>query len=112
VRATLDGDHHRAPIRPQAKAALDLVAKMCAGADEIQPADIQAARDAGITDEGIRDALYVSAVFSVLVRLADSLAWRIPERSDFVTTAKFLLANGYAFPRPLRWLAHAASLRS
>jgi hypothetical protein len=111
VKAALE-DHHSAPLRPQAKAALDLIAKLCAAPESIQPDDIQTVRDAGASDDAIRDALYVCSVFSVLTRLADSLAWRIPDRSVFVHTAKFLLANGYALPRPLRWFAHAASLRS
>ena len=91
---------------------MDLIAKVCGAPDQVQAADIQAVRDAGASDEAIRDALHVCALFTVLTRLADALAWRIPARSAFDGTAKFLLRNGYRFPAPLRWVARVTGLRA
>ena len=36
-------------------------------------------RAAGVSDEALRDAATVCALFSMIVRLADSLGWDVPE---------------------------------
>ena len=105
-------NYETAPLRPAARAVLRLLEKADRTPDEVTPRDIQAVRDAGASDEAIRDALHVLGVFGVLVRLADALGWRLPERAATERVAKVLLARGYAFPPPLVWAARVAGLRS
>ena len=91
---------------------LGLIEKVCRSPEQVGPADIQAVRDAGASDQAIRDALYVATLFGVLSRLADSLGWRIPAEEAFQRTGKFLLARGYAFVTPLAWIARASKVFS
>ena len=58
--------------------------------------DADAVRAAGVSDEAIVDAIHVAALFNMIVRLADSLAWDVPEWDSFLARADSMLANGYA----------------
>jgi hypothetical protein len=111
VKAALD-DYRTSPLRPAARAALGLIEKLVRAPQDVVADDIRAVRDAGASDEAIRDALYVATTFGVLVRLADALGWRVPPRESFEKAAKFLLPNGYAFPAPLALAARLAALGS
>ena len=42
------------------------------------------------------DAIHVAALFSMIVRLADSLGWDIPPFETFLERAPQMLAGGYA----------------
>ena len=110
MKATL-ADHRTAPLRAGVKAVMHLLDKVAdPSAPEISADDIQAARDAGVSDEAIRHALHVCAIFMVLSRLADALGWRVPQMEEFQRAAKFLVPHGYAMPRPLAWITRARSL--
>jgi hypothetical protein len=53
-------------------------------------------RAAGVSDEALRDATTVCALFSMIVRLADSLGWDVPEWSALTQRAPAMLEGGYA----------------
>ena len=53
-------------------------------------------RAAGVSDEALRDAATVCALFSMIVRLADSLGWDVPEWDAFRQRAPAMLEGGYA----------------
>jgi hypothetical protein len=53
-------------------------------------------RAAGVSDEALRDALTVCALFSMIVRLADSLGWDVPEWEALMQRAPAMLEGGYA----------------
>ena len=42
--------------------------------------------------------MHVAALFSMIVRLADSLGWDVPTFDEFGARADAMLANGYALP--------------
>jgi hypothetical protein len=64
--------------------------------DEIGPADADVARAAGVSDQALRDAASVCALFSMIVRMADSLGWDVPSPERLAARAPAMLEGGYA----------------
>ena len=52
-------------------------------------------RAAGVSDDALVDAIHVGALFNMIVRLADSLGWDVPEFEQFHARADSMLAGGY-----------------
>jgi hypothetical protein len=65
--------------------------------DELTAADAEAAYAAGVTREALRDAATVSALFSMITRLADSLGWDVPSWDRTIKRAPAMLEGGYSF---------------
>lgn len=57
-------------------------------------------RAAGVSDGAIVDAIHVASLFNIIVRLADSLGWDVPEWDSFLARADSMLANGYSLDGP------------
>jgi alkylhydroperoxidase family enzyme len=89
-------DWRTAPLRPELHAALVFLEKLTLRPDELARADADAARAAGVSDAALRDAATVCALFSMIVRLADSLGWDVPEWEALVRRAPAMLDGGYA----------------
>ena len=62
---------------------------------EIVPADMQNLLEAGISKQAIQDALYVSAIFQIMNRLADSFDVAVPSPEVFAHSATHMLERGY-----------------
>jgi alkylhydroperoxidase family enzyme len=77
-------------------ATLVFLEKLTLRPDEIEPADADAVRATGVSDEGLRDAVTVCALFSMIVRLADSLGWDVPDWDALKQRAPAMLEGGYA----------------
>ena len=77
-------------------AALVFLEKLTLRPDEIESADADAVRAAGVSDEALRDAVKVCALFSMIVRLADSLGWDVPDWEALKARAPAMLEGGYA----------------
>jgi hypothetical protein len=58
-------------------------------------ADADEVRAAGVSDEALVDAIHVCALFSMIVRLADSFGWDVPPPESFAARADVMLAGGY-----------------
>ena len=71
-------DWRTAPLRPELAATLVFLEKLTLRPDELEPADAEAVRAAGVSTAALRDAATVSALFNMIVRLADSFGWDIP----------------------------------
>lgn len=52
-------------------------------------------RAAGVRDEALVDAIHVSALFNMIVRMADSLHWDVPPYEALLAGAEGMLARGY-----------------
>ncbi len=63
--------------------------------DELEPADADAARAAGVSDRALGDAAAVCALFSMIVRLADSFGWDVPSPERLAARAPAMLDGGY-----------------
>jgi hypothetical protein len=53
-------------------------------------------RAAGVSDAALRDAVTVCALFTMIVRLADSLGWDVPDWEVLKQRAPAMLEGGYA----------------
>jgi alkylhydroperoxidase family enzyme len=88
-------DWRSAPLRPELAATLQFLEKLTLRPDELEPADAKAARAAGVSTQALRDASTVCALFSMIVRLADSLGWEVPSAEALHARAPAMLEGGY-----------------
>jgi alkylhydroperoxidase family enzyme len=80
-------------------ATLVFLEKLTLRPDEIEPADADAVRAAGVSNDALRDATTVCALFSMIVRLADSLGWDVPDWEALEQRAPAMLeGGGYRLP--------------
>jgi hypothetical protein len=77
-------------------ATLVFLEKLTLRPDAIEPADADAVRAAGVSDAALRDAVTVCALFSMIVRLADSIGWDVPDWEALKQRAPAMLEGGYA----------------
>lgn len=63
---------------------------------ELRPDDAAAVRAAGVGEDALVDAIHVAGLFNMIVRLADSLGWDVPEFEQFHARAEAMLTGGYA----------------
>ena len=52
-------------------------------------------RSAGVSDQALRDASTVCALFNMIVRLADSFGWDVPTWERLTVRAPAMLEGGY-----------------
>jgi hypothetical protein len=64
--------------------------------DELTAADAEAAYAAGVSREALHDAAHVAALFNMIVRLADSFGWEVPDWDRLMQRAPAMLEGGYA----------------
>jgi hypothetical protein len=64
--------------------------------DELTAADAEAAYAAGVSRQALLDAATVCALFSMIVRLADSLGWDVPPWDALLARAPAMLEGGYS----------------
>jgi len=89
-------DWRTAPVDERVRAVLGFLEKMTLRPDELARADAEAVRAAGVSDEGLIDAIHVGALFNMIVRIADALAFHVPPYDAFVARAPAMLDEGYA----------------
>jgi len=63
--------------------------------EELGPADADAVRTAGVSEEALRTAATVCSLFSMIVRLADSFGWDVPAWDRLQQRAPAMLEGGY-----------------
>ena len=89
-------DWRTAPLRPELKATLVFLEKLTLRPDELTTADADEARAAGVSDQALRDAATVCSLFNMIVRLADSFGWDVPDWELLRQRAPVMLEGGYA----------------
>jgi alkylhydroperoxidase family enzyme len=89
-------DWRTAPLRPELAATLVFLEKLTLRPEELEPADAESVRAAGVSAGALRDAVTVCALFSMIVRLADSLGWDVPDWETLKQRAPAMLEGGYA----------------
>ena len=82
ARAIRDGDIDRAPVTPAERKLLAFVETLTRHAYRITDEQVQGLRDVGWNDAQIAEAVYVGALFSLFVRLADAFDIHPPARYD------------------------------
>ena len=89
-------DWRTAPVTQELRATLGFLEKLTLHPADVTREDADAVRAAGVSEEAVIDAIHVCALFSMIVRLADSLGWDVPSFESFSERADAMLASGYA----------------
>jgi hypothetical protein len=63
--------------------------------ERLTAADAESVRAAGVSDQALRDAATICALFSMIVRLADSFGWEVPAWDLLMQRAPLMLDGGY-----------------
>jgi AhpD family alkylhydroperoxidase len=74
--------------------------------DTLDPADAQAAREAGVSDEALRQATEVAAL-DLINRVMNTLGAKAITGRAKVITATIVRRGGYRLPPPVRHLSHS-----
>ena len=93
----MEADWRTAPVSPEIAATFVFLEKLTLRPDELTPADAEAAYSAGVSRQALRDAAAVCGMFSMIVRLADSLGWDVPEWETLLGRAGAMHDGGYSF---------------
>jgi alkylhydroperoxidase family enzyme len=78
IKAVL-ADWRTAPIEPRLRGALAFLEKLTLAPNTVGPEDVKAARTQGVGDAALRQAMYVCFIFCAMDRLADALAFELPQ---------------------------------
>jgi len=89
-------DWRTAPVSEPLRATLGFLEKLTLHPGDVTRADAETVRAAGVSEEALIDAIHVCALFTMIVRLADSLGWDVPPFEEFAARADGMLASGYA----------------
>lgn len=88
-------DWRTSPVSPQLKATFAFIEKQTLRPEELTREDAAAAYAAGVSQTALRDAALVSALFNMIVRLADSFGWDVPEWDALLERAPRMIEGGY-----------------
>jgi alkylhydroperoxidase family enzyme len=89
-------DWRAAPVGEGLRATLGFVERLTLRPESLTTEHAQKVLDAGVSEDALVDAIHVAALFAMIVRLADSLAWDVPPFEAFLERAQGMLAAGYA----------------
>ena len=95
IQAILD-DWRTAPVDEKLRTTLAFLETLTLVPDEVSPEQIQAMRRAGVSDEGIEEAMTVCAVFNLADRIADTFDYVPPDPEQAARFGAMRLARGYA----------------
>jgi alkylhydroperoxidase family enzyme len=90
-------DFESAPIDGRLRAVLRFLRKMTLEPDALTPADAREVLAAGVDRAALTEAIHVGYLFNVYDRLADSMAWHVPDPKSgyYKAAAQRLLKRGY-----------------
>jgi alkylhydroperoxidase family enzyme len=74
---------------------LGFLEKVTTRPGEVTPEDVAPCRAAGLSDQAIEEALYVSFLFNVVDRLADAFDFPLPTQKHLKWTERILFNMGY-----------------
>jgi alkylhydroperoxidase family enzyme len=94
VQAVLE-DWRAAPVTPQVRATLGFLERMTLAPEQLGPDDSAAVRAADVGEEAFLDAIYIGALFSMIVRVADALDFDVPPFSELLARAGERIQRGY-----------------
>lgn len=96
-----------AAIAPQARAVLVFLEQLALDPDAIGPADVDAVRGAGVTDEALDEAVRISVLFHVINRVMDTAGAGPLEGRQLAVSRKVIGLGGYRLPPPIRLFSRA-----
>ena len=63
--------------------------------EDVRPEGADAVRAAGVSHQALEDAVHVCALFNMIDRIADALAFRVPPPQDAERAAPRFFERGY-----------------
>jgi uncharacterized peroxidase-related enzyme len=94
VDATLN-DYHSAALAPGLAATLAFLEKMTKTPGDLTADDARKVLGSGVEPVALEDAIAVAAIFAIVTRYADALAFAIPTSEEFDRAGDMLLKRGY-----------------
>jgi len=88
-------DWRTAPVDPKLRATLGFLEKLTLAPGDVRPADLEPLRAAGVSDEGVEDAIQVCVLFNIYDRIADTLAFHLPGPDGYAASGRSLMKRGY-----------------
>jgi hypothetical protein len=98
-------DPQTAPVAPRLRAALVLVRTLTLAPEQVGADDLRAILGAGVSEDAVRDVVYVCFAFNLIDRVSDALGFELMDENGYRRGAHVLLRVGYKLPAPLRVLA-------
>lgn len=91
-------DYRTAPVSEELRVTLGFLEKLTPTPGEVTPADVDAVRAAGVSDEAIEDAVHICVNFMVFTKLADAFGWEMLADDVYDKRAGIALDHGYVIP--------------
>ena len=88
-------DWRTAPVSEKLRATLGFLETLTQRPDAVSSEQILAMRRAGVSDEGIEEAITVCALFNIADRLADTFDYEPPDAEGARRAGQGLLLHGY-----------------
>src|SRR3954449_12863847 len=89
-------DLHAAPVSARLGALLRIAAAVQRGGKDVRAQDVEAAREAGASDQEIHDVVLIAAAFCMFNRYVDGLATTLPDDPAlYASRAKRIAEDGY-----------------
>ena len=82
------------------RATLGFLEKLTLRPDELRAQDAEDVLAAGVRKDALIDAIHIAALFAMIVRLADSFDWHVPQEEELAARAEASLGSSYALLRP------------
>lgn len=95
VEDGLMGEWKTGSLRPEVQAVLPFLEKLTLSPDEVGPEDVRKLREAGLSADAVRDAIYVCVTFNIIDRIADAFDFKVMGPEELPKAARFLLKMGY-----------------
>jgi alkylhydroperoxidase family enzyme len=84
-----------ADLEPRLRAALVFLEKLTLTPEQVNGTDVFTARAAGVSDNALREAIYVCFMLSTMDRLADAFQFPIPDAGILKRYAWIAATFGY-----------------
>jgi uncharacterized peroxidase-related enzyme len=92
-------------LGPQLSAVLVFLDKLAARPEDIEEADVEAVRRAGVTEAALEDAVMISVLFHVINRVMNALGAPALEGRQLAVARRFIGRFGYTLPPTIRYLS-------
>lgn len=89
-------DWRTAPVDERLRATLGFLEQLTLRPEELTRDDAAAVYAAGVSRDALVDAIHVAALFNMIVRMADSLGFEVPDEEYLAAGGPRMLAGGYA----------------
>lgn len=89
-------DFRAAPLSDALKATLQFLQALTLHPADVSAEDARTVLRAGVSRDGLRDAIAVASLFNIITRYANALDFALPTPAEFDRAAGMLLKRGYA----------------